>query len=98
MKNKVTINKIKAPEQMFDQVKVGMQGFHALKHKNGQRYSDVEYMELLGRHCIKKEQDGEPYLYDRDVVNVAKEIVKGRDNGMTTAELNNYLRSCLNFN
>lgn len=95
---KQVVAKVKAPKGMFDEVQVGMQGFNALKHKNGSRYSDVEYMELLGRHCIKKEQDGQPYLYDRDVVNVAKEIVKGRDNGMTTAELNKYLQSCLNFN
>lgn len=95
---KQAVMKIKPNKELFGECKVGMNSFQALKHKNGQAYTDLEYMELLGRHCIEKEKNGEPYIYDKTTVNVAKEIVRGRDElGMNTAELTKYLNACLAF-
>lgn len=98
MKKQNTVTVLKPNKELFADCKVGINSFQALKHKNGQPYTDIEYMELLGRHCLKKEEKGEAYIYDKTTVNVAKEIVRGRDElGMTTAELTKYLNACLAF-
>lgn len=97
-KQAVTQVKLNAPKNLFNGVREGTQSFKALKHKNNNPYTDLEYMELLGRTCIEKDKNNEPYFYDKNAVAVAKEIVRGRDElNMTTGELKKYLVDCLDL-
>jgi len=76
----------------------GIQGFQPFKHKNGNPYSDVDYMYALGKHVNELETKSQPVFYDKTCVAVAKEIVRGRDElGQSDKELHGYLLSCLDL-
>lgn len=97
-KSNVTTPKIQAPAGLFTDTHAGMQGFKALKHKNNKPFSDLEYMELLAAHADELEKNGQPNFYDRTALAVAREIKRGRADGMTTAQLNRYLQQCVDIN
>lgn len=82
--------------------KDGIQSFKPLQHKDGRKFTDIEYFELLGRKCLEKDKlNRNPNLptdygeYDRNVCEVAKEVCKGIDSGMTNEELQTYLDMCI---
>lgn len=65
-------------------------------------FKDVDYFELLGRKAIEMdEKNPNPRIptnygnYDRDTVNLAKEVVKGIDNGYSKEELNTFIHQCI---
>lgn len=101
MKNKVQLRSYdkEVANRVFGKVKnTGIQNFQPLKHKDGTKYSDIDYMYLLGKRCNEMEENGEPILYDKSCVAVAKEIVKGRDElGKSDKELKRYLLDCLDL-
>lgn len=99
------IQKLKPNPKLFEKIKVGMQAYKPLEHKDGSKFNDVEYFELLGRKCIEMDKaNRNPALptnygdYDRDVVAVAKEVCKGIDNGLLHEELQQFLNTCINVN
>lgn len=99
-----TINKIKPNDKLFKDKQVGRLNFKGLKHKNGTPFSDLDYFELLGRECIELDKKNSSKViptdygnYDREVVQVAKEIVKGLDNGISKDDLNKYLQRCIDI-
>lgn len=82
--------------------KDGIMSFKPLQHKDGRKFTDIEYFELLGRKCIEKDKlNPNPKLptdygnYDRNVCEVAKEICKGIDAGLSNEELQTYLDMCI---
>lgn len=89
--------------QLFKNQNTGRIQFKGLKHKeDGTDLSDLEYFELLGRKAIKMDEENNnprvPTNYgklDRNVVEVAKNICKGIDEGMSVNDLNDYLHACI---
>lgn len=85
----------------FAGVKTGRGGYKALQHKDGKVFDNVDYFELLGRKCLELDAKNTTNLptnygkYSKECVDVAKEVVKGLDSGMTHAELNAYLDTCI---
>ena len=76
----------------------GMEGFQAIKHKDGKPYSDTDYMYLLGKRSEELEQKGIMNPYNKDCVAVAKEIVRKKDElHETDKQLHDYLLSCLDL-
>lgn len=104
MKKQKMIQKVKPNPILFEKTREGTCSFQPLKHKDGRPFSDIEYLELLGRKCIEMDQSN-PYKslptnygnYDRDVCNLAKEVVKAIDNKMSIEEINRYIKSCVDF-
>lgn len=88
--------------KLFENSQVGRIAFKPLHHKNGDIYTDLEYMELLGRKCIELDKENTSTsiptdygTFDRDVVEVAKQICKGIDAGMNKKDLQKYLSMCI---
>lgn len=90
-------------DKLFADNKPGRQIFKGLKHKDtNEPLTDLEYFEVLGRKAIEMDKEN-PYPnvptdygnMDRNVVEVAKTIVKGLDEGKTKSEMNQYLQSCI---
>lgn len=103
MKNQ-NAQKLKPNPKLFDKSKVGYSSFQPLLHKDGSVYSDVEYFELLGRKCIEMDEQNKNKSiptdygdYDRNVVTLAKEVVKGIDNGISKKELTQYINRCVDY-
>ena len=75
--------------------------FSPLVHKKTKKpYSDVDYLELLGRRCIKMDSmnnSGIPtdYGYDLDVVNLAKEVVKAIEANIAKPLIVKYVNNCI---
>lgn len=98
-------NKLKPNPNLFKDQQVGRTSFKPLKHKDGTNFNDVEYFELLGRKCLEMDKANKnPAIptnygkYDRDVVAVAKEVVKGLDNGLSKEEVAQYIKTCVDIN
>lgn len=85
----------------FTGVKPGRSAYKPLKHKDGTPFDNVDYFELLGRKCMELDKKNTSNLptnygkYSLECVNVAKEVVKGLDAGMSHDELNAYLDTCV---
>ena len=85
----------------FSDVKTGRSGYKSLQHKNGKPFDNVDYFEMLGRKCIEMDKKNTSNLptnygkYSKECVDVAKQIVKGIDSGMSHEELNQYLDTCI---
>lgn len=86
----------------FGKSRVGRNGYKPLKHKNGKIFTDLDYFELLGRKCLQMDNENPnknlPTDYgklDRDCVKVAKEVVRGLDNGMSRREVERYIQMCI---
>lgn len=104
MKNKKNVQKIKANPALFRGIHEGRASFKPLEHKNGKRFDNVDYFELLGRKCIEMDKaNRNPSLptrygdYDPITCKVAKEVCKGIDAGMSRADLNEYIDTCINY-
>lgn len=96
--------KVKPNPQLFKDTRVGTLSYKPLEHKDGTKFDDVDYFELLGRKAEEMDkQNKNPNLptnygdYDRNVIEVAKQVCKGLDNGMTKSEINEYLRACIDY-
>lgn len=105
MKIKNKVSKIKPNPKLFENQRVGRTSYKPLEHKDGTKFSDVDYFELLGRKCIEMDKANKnPSIptdygnYDRDVVAVAKEVVRGLDSGLSKQELTQYLNRCVDLN
>lgn len=113
MKKKKDIAKrVKTPvsqeiQNKFSNQQVGRVCMKPLKHKDGTIYSDVDYFELLGRKCIELEKNNPnpnlpiDYLamgYDRDCVELSKNIVKAIDEKIPKTQIQEYLKRCINYN
>ena len=91
--------------QLFNKQRPGRLHAKGFKHKeDGTDLTDLEYFELLGRKAIKMDEENPnpniPTNYgklDRNVVEVAKNICKGIDEGMSVNDLNNYLQACIQW-
>ena len=88
--------------KLFKGVAPGRIGFKPLKHKDGTIFEDVDYFELLGRKCIEMDKmNRNPSIptdygkYDRKTVEVAKEVCKGIDNGLSRDDIKAYLTRCI---
>lgn len=83
---------------IFKDKKSVRDGFKPFKHKDGTPFSDVDYMELLGRTVLEKEKDGEEIdynKYDFYTIKIAKQIVKEIDEGVNKNKIKNELSSIL---
>lgn len=94
----------KANPSLFRGIREGRASYKPLEHKNGQKFSDVDYFELLGRKCLEMDKANKnPSLptnygnYDKATCHVAKEICRGIDEGMSKEELQQYLDTCINY-
>lgn len=102
MKTKVIKQRPNA--NIFGDTCVGRKNFKPLQHKDGTNFSDVEYLELLGRKAIEMDKaNNNPRIptdygnFDRETVNLAKEVVKGIDNGFSKEELQKYICNCVDY-
>jgi len=91
-------------KKLFADAKVGLQSYKPLEHKDGSKFKDIDYFELLGRKCMELDKKNKnPNLptdygkYDRNVCEVAKEVCRGIDNGMSKEELQQYLDICIDI-
>lgn len=90
-------------KEVFKYSRVGRGDYRGLMHKNGQPFSDIEYFELLGRRAIEIDKLNNTRMptnygnYDRDVVAVAKQVVKALDEGYSHDEINNFIKQCIVF-
>ena len=82
----------------------GTNGLRPLKHKDGSNLKDWEYLELLGRKCLEMDKQNRNKMlptnyghYDRDVCELAKQVCKGVDAGMTSDELTQYVAMCVEY-
>lgn len=97
--------KIKPNPKLFINATVGRTAYKPLEHKDGRQYDDVDYFELLGRKCEELDKQN-PYKnvptdygqYDRDVVNVAKQVCKAIDDGTPRNEIQMFLNRCIDLN
>lgn len=91
--------------QLFKNKRPGRIDYKGLRHKeDGSDLKDIEYFEMLGRKAIKMDEENTnprlPTNYgdlDRNVVEVAKTICKGIDEGISVNELNQYLQACIDI-
>lgn len=89
----------------FSRTRSGNERFTPFHRKDGSAFSDVDYMEMLGRKCIEADAVNNTRLptfygdeYDPTVCAVAKMIVKALDEGYTRAECATYLCRCIDVN
>ena len=105
MKRKMNVQKkVKPNPALFRDVREGRTSYKPLEHKNGKKFTDIEYFELLGRKCLEMDKANKnPALptnygkYDHATCFVAKEICKGIDAGMSNEDLQQYLDTCINY-
>lgn len=89
--------------EIFKHSKVGRGDYRGLMHSNGRPYSDIEYFELLGRRAEELDKLNNTRMptnygnYDRDVIAVAKQVVKALDEGYSHDEINHFLKQCIVF-
>lgn len=100
----VTRPNFKSNSDLFYSNRTGLNGMRPLKHKDGSNLKDWEYLELLGRKCIEMDQQNRNKMlptdyghYNRDVCELAKNVCKGVDAGMTSNELTKYVAMCLEY-
>lgn len=92
----------KADPDLFNGAKVGRIGFKPLHHKDGSILDDVDYFELLGRKCLDLDAENtNPIVptdygtYDPTTVQVAKEVCKAIDEGVSKKDIQLYLSRCI---
>lgn len=103
--SKVKKTKVVKPDASFyADIHAGRLNYTPLEHKDGTKFDDVDYMELLGRKCMEEEKKAGEYgtpaytgKYDPTTVQVAKEIVKGIDAKLPRAQLQSYLAQCIDI-
>ena len=97
------MSKIKPNPALFRDAKVGRVSYKPLVHKDGRQFNDVEYFELLGRKAIELDKANKSNLptnygaYDRDAVNIAKQVAQGIDEGYSQEELQQFLNTCIDY-
>lgn len=98
----MTKSAVKPSPELFRNAKVGRVGFKPLMHKDGTIFDDVDYFELLGRKCIELDNANKnPVVptdygsYDLETVQVAKEVCKAIDNGVSKSDIQLYLSRCI---
>ena len=97
------MSKIKPNPALFRDAKVGRVSYKPLEHKDGRPFNDVEYFELLGRKAIELDKANKSNLptnygvYDRDTINVAKQVAQGIDEGYSQEELQQFLNTCIDY-
>lgn len=97
------MSKIKPNPALFRDAKVGRVSYKPLVHKDGRQFNDVEYFELLGRKAIELDKANKSNLptnygaYDRDTINVAKQVAQGIDDGYSQEELQQFLNACIDY-
>ena len=95
--------KTKPNPALFRNAKVGRNTYKPLEHKDGRQFNDVEYFELLGRKALEMDKLNKTNLptnygdYDRDVVNVAKQVAQAIDDGYSQEELKQFLDTCIDY-
>ena len=89
---------------IFDSNRTGYKGFKPLTHKDGTNLKDWEYLELLGRKCLELDKKNKNKMiptdyghYNRQVCELAKQVCKGVDSGMTSEELTKYVSLCVEY-
>lgn len=94
--------KAKVNPNLFKNSRVGRTPFQALRHKNGKALKDVEYFELLGRHCIEldklnpnKALPTDYGTFDRNTCEVAKQVARAIDDGVPMKQLEYFVASCI---
>ena len=106
MKKVAKVSTIKPNPTLFNHRGVGRKGYKPLKHKDGTPFTDIEYFELLNERVkeIEKEQAGntfinyEEYGFDRDTVEIAKQVGKALDEKRPEKEIRDFLGACIDFN
>ena len=53
---KMNVQEIKQKQKLFNGIREGRSSYKPLEHKNGTKFNDVEYFELLGRKCIEMDK------------------------------------------
>ena len=103
-KSIVTRPNYKANGDLFRASHTGVNVMRPLKHKDGSNLKDWEYLELLGRKCIEMDKQNRNKMlptnygqYNRDVCELAKNVCKGVDAGMTSNELTQYVAMCVEY-
>ena len=99
------VSKIKPPKGFFENSVEGRIVHKPAMHKDGTPYSDLDYLELLGRKCIELEKEAPNGIvnynqlgYDANVVAVAKDIVNELDKGTDRKVLSDYVASIIDIN
>lgn len=92
----------KSQKELFNNSKSGVLNYKKLKHKNGDEFTDLDYFELIGRKAIEMdEQNPNPRIptnygeLDRNVVEVAKQVVKALDDGMNKNDVAQFISNCI---
>ena len=101
---KVKTNKIKPSANLFKNSHAGRFDYNPLQHKDGRDFDDIDYFELLGRKAIQMDKENpNPNLptnygdFDRDVVDVAKQVCKAIDEGKPRTEIQQFLSMCIDI-
>lgn len=88
-------------DKLFKGAQSGYAALAPLKHKDGAPLSDIEYFILLADVAEYMDKNNKTNLptdygkFDRNVVNVAKQVKAARADGMADAEINQFLNMCL---
>lgn len=95
---------VKPNPELFKNSLCGRLGYKPLQHKDGTIFDDIDYFELLGRKCIEMDKtNATPYLptdygtFDRATCDVAKQVCKALDEGMSKQDINKFLAQCINI-
>lgn len=87
----------------FEGTVTGLRAFKELKNKNGEPLKDIDYIELLGRKCIKADEESKnsrippKYGCDAEVAKFAKTCVEALDEGYTRDEISRYIANSINL-
>lgn len=102
--SKSAVVKMQPNPKLFSGSKVGRTSFKPLQHKDGTNLNDVEYFELLGRKCLEMDKNNPNKNlptnygnYDRTTCELAKEVCRGIDAGMSKEELTKYIVNSIDF-
>ena len=87
----------------FEGIKAGGNNLKELKRKDGKKMKDLDYIELLGRHCKQLDKENpNPNIptnygegYDLNVVNFAKQVVEAIDEGYNRRDLEKYIANSI---
>lgn len=89
---------------IFNKSIVGFKPFKGLKTKQGEKFNDMQYFEFLGRKCIEMDNQNTNKNYptnygnfDKDCVQLAKEVVKAIDNGENEMDIKKYIINSINL-
>lgn len=104
MRKKAVSKQVIQRPELFSGQKVGRVGFKPLCHKDGTPFDDVDYFELLGRKAIELDKANTSKTlptnygeYDRDTINVAKQVVKAIDEKMPKQDILNFINMCIEY-